>query len=178
MSNYTTIARPYAKAIFEIALQQKAISAWANLLQFASAVVNDARVQALLDNPQSSAKQRYDFLVKTCAKVMMKEGENLLKLLAEKNRLTVIPEINALFEAYRAEQEKQVKAEVVSAFPLSQEEQQKIIKTLTQRLQREVILECKTDSALIGGMVIRAGDLVMDGSVRGKLERLKSELMN
>lgn len=178
MSKQTIIARPYAKAVFELAIEQGSIKTWAELLQMAAFVIKQPMVQDLLDNPRISAKQACDFLMKVCSAKLTKEGENFFKTLAERDRLSVIPEIAELFEIYRAEQEKQMKVMVTSALPLTQEEQHQLMHALKKRLQREIILTCQVDNGLIGGLIIQADDLVMDGSVRGKLARLQAELMS
>jgi len=178
MSKNTVIARPYAKAVFAIAVQQKTIKAWSELLQLAAYVVKQAKVQALLDDPRVTAQQVCEFLLNVCRARLTEEGKNFFKTLAGHDRFAVIPEISELFEEYKAEQERIIKVQVAAASPLNNEEQERIAQTLKKRLQREVVLECKIDSSLIGGLVIQADDLVIDGSIRGKLVRLQTELMS
>lgn len=178
MSIQASIARPYAKALFEIAIARHSVKTWAELLQLAAFVVKQPAVRELLDNPRITAAQGCDFLLKVCRAKLTAEGENLFKLLAQRDRLTALPEIAEIFEAYRAEWEKQAKVLVTSATPLSQEQQNNLTQTLKKRLQRDVILTCRVDNNLIGGLIIQADDLVIDGSVRGKLARLQMELVN
>ncbi len=178
MSKQTIIARPYAKAVFELAMQQKTIKAWSELLQVAAYVVTQPVVQALLDNPRNTTQQACNFLLGVCKACLTTESENFLKILAQRNRFPVIPEIAELFEEYRAEQEKLAKVHVTVALPLSKEEQEHLMQSLKKRLQREVVLECSVDNNLIGGLIIQADDLVIDGSIRGKLTRLQTELLS
>lgn len=175
MSINITIARPYAKAVFNAALENESLAQWAAFLQRAAAFVRDAQVVLLLKNPRLTTEQRFNF-VAGCVAIDFDEGRNFLKTLAVKNRLLVLPEIAVLFETYRIEQEKKANIQVTSAFPLSTLEQQQLTQVLKNRLQREILLVCDIDKSLIGGMVIRSGNLVIDGSVRGKLTRLAAQL--
>jgi len=109
--------------------------------------------------------------------VFNRRGQEFFKTLAKHDRFAVIPEISELFEEYKAEQERTIKVQVAAATPLSKEGQERLVQTLKKRLQREVVLECKVDESLIGGLIIQADDLVIDGSIRGKLARLQAELM-
>lgn len=177
MSKQTTIARPYAKAVFEIAAQEKTIAAWAELLQLAAFVIKQPIVQALLDDPRITAQQCCLFLMNVCKAKLTEQSENFFKLLTNHDRFAVIPAIAELFEKYRAEQERIATVNVKSVLPLSKEEQERLSQNLKKRLQREVILECHIDSSLIGGLLIQADDLVIDGSIRGKLTRLQTELL-
>lgn len=176
MSLNTTLARPYAKAAFSDALQHTSITAWSNLLNLAGSVVHDARVTQLLKNPQIQLEKKTNWLLDVCAKVMHKAGENFFKLLAENRRLILLPEIAVLFEALRIEHEKTVNVKVTSAQPLANTEQQNLQQTLKTRLQRNIVIEYQHNADLLGGLVIQAGDLVIDDSVRSKLARLGSDL--
>lgn len=176
MSNRTTIARPYAKAAFELAIQHNSMSAWTKLLQTAGWVISQPKIQRFLQDPRYTAENHYSQLVDVCNTVMNEEGRKFFNLLASKDRLFILPEIADLFENYRVEHEKIIHVEVTSAFPLSASEQKHIAQALKIRLQREVTLHCNVDNALIGGTVIRAKDLVIDSSIRSQLARLKTAL--
>ncbi len=176
MSINSTTARPYAKAAFELAIQHNSMAAWSELLTTAAWVVSQAKIQRFLQDPRYSWEMQYSQLVAICESVMNEEGRNLFKLLAENERLFVLPEIAELFTAYRIEHEKIVHVQVTSAFPLNNSEQQHLSQVLKIRLQRDVTLDCEIDKSLIGGAVIRAGDLVIDSSVRSQLTRLKTAL--
>jgi F-type H+-transporting ATPase subunit delta len=174
MSQTLTLARPYARAVFQMAREQSRLQAWSNLLGFSARMVADPSVQQLLGNPHVSAAALVDIVVP--------QGDvdplfqQFLAVLAENRRLGVLPEIAGLFDAMRAEDEKVVKATVTSATPLAEDELAKLKFSLMNRFNRQVELTTAVDPSLIGGAVIDAGDVVIDGSLRTKLERLGAAL--
>jgi len=178
MSDSTTIARPYAKAIFEHALKENKLAEWsAYLLALAQAVLLPEGAQ-FITNPAVTEEQQIK-LLQAVTKVKSNENKtltNLITLLTTNKRLMLLPEINALYEAHRAEQEKTLDVDVTSFSTLSSAQQQKLIDSLSKRLQRKVSLKISIDPSLLGGAVIQAGDLVIDGSVRGKLNKLSTNL--
>lgn len=176
MSIKTTMARPYAKAAFELAVQRNNIAAWSTMLDTVAWVVQQPKIQQFLQDPRYTSEQHYARLIDICESVVNDEGRSFCKLLAIKKRLFVLPEIAELFAAYRIEREKIVNIQAITALPLSAAEQQHLAQALKIRLQRDVTLQCQTDSALIGGAIIRAGDLVIDSSIRSQLARLETEL--
>lgn len=171
-TNMTTIARPYALAAFEFAVDKNALSAWETMLDAASLLTQDASVQQLLTSPKVTSQQLANLYSDVLAKRLNIEMTNFIQLLAEYDRLSVLPDIAELFKSYRAEQEKKLNVQVTSAVPLNDSYQQKLIDTLTKRLRRQVTLQCEIDPNLLGGAIITAGDTVIDGSVRGKLDRM------
>lgn len=176
MSDSTTIARPYAKAIFEHALAENKLAQWSeHLLVLAQAVLNTQAAQ-FIANPASTNEQQIELLQALSPVKGHDALSNLISLLAVNRRLMLLPEIKALYEVHRAEQEKTLGVEVVSFSPVSPAQQQQLITSLSQRLQRTVSLNISIDPSLLGGAVIRAGDLVIDGSVRGKLNKLSTGL--
>ncbi|MBK9131933.1 MAG: F0F1 ATP synthase subunit delta [Gammaproteobacteria bacterium] len=176
MAEKSTIARPYAQAVFDLASAQRQLGPWSERLQLMTAVVADPRLQRLIGNPRITRAQLAGLIVDICGDRLDAQARSLVGVLAENRRLDLLPEIGALFAQYRAEAEKTVQAEVVSAFPLSAEQQAGIVAALKRRLGREISLKNTTDGTLVGGAVIRAGDLVIDGSVTGHLDRLASAL--
>lgn len=176
MAENTTVARPYAQAAFELARGKGALRAWSEGLQLAAAVVADARVKKLIANPRVRPEQIQGLILGVCATHLASEGQNLIKVLIQNRRLALLPEIAALYESYRAEAERTLAAEVISAFPVSDEQQAKIAQALKKRLGRDISLVCKVDDTLLGGVIIRAGDLVIDGSVTGQLGKLAGAL--
>ncbi|MBK8164115.1 MAG: F0F1 ATP synthase subunit delta [Gammaproteobacteria bacterium] len=176
MAEKSTIARPYAQAVFELAAAQKQLGAWSDRLQLLTAVTADPRMQRLIGNPRIARPELAKLVVDICGERLDGHGKALVKLLVENRRLDLLPEISVLFAHYRADAEKVVQAEVVSAFPLSAEQQAGIIAALKKRLGREVSLKSSTDETMVGGAVIRAGDMVIDGSVTGHLDRLANAL--
>ena len=180
MSDTTTIARPYAKAIFNHALAAKQLAAWSIILHELAEVVLNSHAKHFICNPASTTELQVQLLLVVCVKTHptcdVKVLENLVHLLAENKRLLVLPDIYAQYQALRAEQEKTLTASVSSFRELTTTQQQQLIDSLSKRLQRQVTLEVSIDKSLLGGAVIRAGDLVIDGSVRGKLNKLSTNL--
>lgn len=167
-----TIARPYAAAAFEYALASKDIAAWEAMLQSATSVAQTPAVTQLLASPKMTSAQLATFFCEIIATQLNDARRNFMRLLAENSRLSALPEITELFSAYRAAQEKTVTVNVTSAAALTDAHQTKLVQALTKRLQRQVELQCEVDPLLLGGAIVRAGDTVIDGSVRGKLTRL------
>lgn len=173
MSQTLTLARPYARAAFAVARDENALAAWSQALGFAARVAADPRVAALLGDPRLSDTDAAALLAPTDA------GEGFgrfLATLAANRRLAQLPEIAGLFEELRAEAERVVKARVTSAAALPAGELDTIKAALRKRFGREVDVETAVDASLIGGAVIDAGDVVIDGSLKGKLERLQTAL--
>jgi len=176
MAEAITIARPYAQAAFQYAAASHALPDWAAMLELLSAIVVDPEMDSLIDNPQLTETQQADLLITIGGERLNENGHNFIRLLAENRRLKLLPEIAALFEVQRRQAEGTVQATLVTAYPASAEQQAQVIAGLKRRLGKEIELECTTDASLLGGAIIRAGDLVIDGSVRGKLERLGNTL--
>ncbi|CEG59088.1 F0F1 ATP synthase subunit delta [Legionella fallonii] len=178
MSDSTTIARPYAKAIFEHALAADKLAEWSEYLLNLSQAVLDSIAFEFITNPKSEVEQQIDLLQSVCGS-KSNESEslhNLIALLATNKRLLLLPEIKGLYEAHRAEQEKTLHVHVSSFSMLTADQQQKLIDSLSNRTKRKVSLNINIDPSLLGGAVIQAGDLVIDGSVRGKLNKLSTDL--
>ncbi|MFF7707286.1 F0F1 ATP synthase subunit delta [Pseudomonas sp. NPDC007930] len=176
MAELTTLARPYAKAAFEHAQAHQQLANWSAMLGLAAAVSQDDTMQRLLKAPRLTSAEKAAAFIEVCGEQFDAQAQNFIHVAAENERLLLLPEISALFDLYKAEQEKSVDVDVTSAFALDQEQQDKLAKVLSARLGREVRLHTAEDSTLIGGVVIRAGDLVIDGSVRGKLAQLAEAL--
>ena len=179
MAENSTLAHPYARAVFELARDGKVFDRWSKLLATLAALGSDAGVQALLTSPKASPALRAEVLAELCAKSGEKldaEGQNFVKLLAEYRRLQVLPEIAADYEALRAQAENTLEVELRAASPVPAPEQKAISDALHKKLGRKITLKYVEDKTLIGGAVIRAGDLVIDGSVREKLGRLAAAL--
>lgn len=175
MAEVTTIARPYAVAVFSLAQEKDDLQTWSNLLQVAAQCADNAEVEAILTNPAVSDEQAVDLLGDVVGDLSA-DARNFLLLLAENNRLLLLPEIAALFEELRAEAEQMLTAEVVSARALTDAQKTKIAAALKKRLGKEVTLTEQVDESLLGGAIIRAGDLVIDGSALGKLNRLANAI--
>jgi F-type H+-transporting ATPase subunit delta len=171
-----TIARPYAKAAFETAREAGALAAWAEGLRTAAEIVLDPRVTELVKNPELPAATVADFVIGVGAAKLDDRMKNLLRVLAENHRLPLLPEIVAHYESLKAQVENTVDVELISAVKLDPAEIEKMTAALKERLKRRINMHNSVDASLLGGAVIHAGDLVIDGSVRGRLERLRTEL--
>lgn len=172
MVDSSTIARPYAKAAFEAASAQGRLGEWSEALRLAASVVADPRVEALLGNPRVTPAELAELVIGITGSRLDREGGNFIRTLAENHRLACLPEISSSFDELKARAEGVVDVSVTSAAPLDQALQGRLGAALERRLKRKVRLHCATDPSLIGGAVLRAGDLVIDGSLRGKLERI------
>ena len=173
MSQALTLARPYARAAFGIARDAGDYASWSNALAFAARVAADPQVAELLGSPRLTHADAVSLLAIDGASDAMR---NFLVLLADNRRLALLPEIAGLFEELRAEAERVVKARVTSATALGNGELEGIKAALKKRFGRDVQIETAIDASLIGGAVIDAGDVVIDGSLKGKLGRLQSAL--
>jgi F-type H+-transporting ATPase subunit delta len=176
MAEISTIARPYAEAVFELAQEQSKLQAWSDMLQITAQVAADESLKSIIGNTSVTKEQLVELLLSICGKNLTKEGENLIKLLVENRRLDVLPEIARQFETLKAEAEKTIEAEVIAAFEVSAEQQNLLQQQLKKRLGREVNLTCSVDESLLGGAVIKAGDTVIDGSTLGQLRKLSTNL--
>lgn len=176
MAETSTIARPYAKAVFELARESGKLKEWSAQLAAIAAAVADPQLGALVGNPALSRAQLAALLGEALARDVGSEGQSLLRMLAENGRLKAAGSIAQQYEALRAEHEKRVEVEITSAAPVAQQQQTELTSAVRKRVARDVAVAWKTDEALIGGAIIRAGDLVIDGSVRGELERLQTAL--
>lgn len=172
MAEKTTVARPYARAVFEVARDAGAFGSWSRFLQRAAAVVSDPRVKDLIGNPMVTRGDLAELLIEVVGDDAGEPGANFLRLVAENGRAAWIPEIASEFEALRADAENVVDVTVTSAVPLDEEQQGHFATSMRSKLGREVRLHCDTDASLLGGAIIRAGDLVIDGSLLGRLQRL------
>jgi F-type H+-transporting ATPase subunit delta len=179
MSNQTSIARPYAKAAFHHALESNQLLAWSTWLQTLKQVVAHPMFHALINNPTITQEQLAEFTIAmahdlkmTCSAMQ----SNFIRLLAKNKRLSVLPAIAFQFDALRAEQERTLTVNVTSFAPLTTAQQQQLIDSLSRRLQRQVTLQENVDASLLGGVVIRANNLVIDGSVKGQLIKLGADL--
>jgi F-type H+-transporting ATPase subunit delta len=172
MAELTTIARPYAEAVFALADKAGALAPWSEALSRLAAVAQSPEMTKLLGNPGVSDSQIVDLFIGTAGEVPA-EGKNLLQALAENKRLVVLPEVAALYETYKAEREGAVDAHIASAFPLEGAELAALVGDLERRFKRKVRPQVSVDPELIGGARIQVGDQVIDGSVKGKLEAMR-----
>ena len=176
MAERATIARPYAKAAFETALPARAFAQWSAGLHVAAEIVVDPRVTELVKNPELPTSDLAEFIIGVAGGKLDAHMQNFVRVLAENHRLLLLPEILAHYEVLRAEVENTVDVEVISAVKLDAAQAEKLAAALNTRLKRKVNMRNSVDASLLGGAVIHAGDLVIDGSLKGRLQRLRTEL--
>jgi F-type H+-transporting ATPase subunit delta len=177
MAELSTLARPYAKAAFEYARDKQTLSQWQQQLASAAAVTTNDVIQGVLNNPSLTSNQQAQILRDVSGDAMGVEVASFVDILASNKRLALLPGIYDLFVQYKANQERSVSVEVVSAFELDASTEQTLAEVLKKKLDRDVSVVSVIDKSLLGGILIRAGDLVIDGSVRGRLNKL-AEAMN
>jgi len=176
MSELATLARPYAAAVFKRASETGSTAQWSQDLAFLSAVLADADMTATISNPKVSKLDVLALMLDICQTKVNAETENLLKLLVHNGKLTLVPTITQLFESYKASEEGYVEVELTTAFPFALQAQQDFAITLEKTLGKKVNLSISVDKSLIGGVLIRAGDRVIDGSIRGQLQQMRKAL--
>ena len=185
MANNITFARPYARAIFELALAQQQLPLWRGYLQVLAQLVSDRQLALALTDPRIAPEQLLRLLGELAVQVssddiapLQAQGENLLQLLLLNGRLALLPEIAEMYALLVTAHEQEIDVDITSAFALNEAQQASFSQALNQRLARKVNLSHDVDKQLIGGAIIRAGDLVIDGSIRGKLQRLAHDLVS
>lgn len=176
MAELTTLARPYAKAVFELARESGALDAWSNTLGFLAQVVSDERVDTLIASPKFSDERLLEMFEAIAGDRLDAHSRNLLRLMIENDRLTALPAVAAVYEEFKTEAENAVDVDVTSVEPVSDDYKQRITDALRKKLGRDVRLHFAIDKTLIGGALIKAGDLVIDGTVRGRLNKLAGAL--
>jgi F-type H+-transporting ATPase subunit delta len=176
MAERATVARPYARAAFSHAKEQGRLAQWSAWLERARAAVASEEFQRLQHSPGVGSSQLTELIAGVAGDGLDDHGRALLELLAENGRIDFLPEIATQFEELVAEDENVADVEVTSAVPLDARQTERLAAALRGRLGREVRLHCRTDAGLIGGAVVRAGSLLIDGSLQGKLARLETEL--
>jgi F-type H+-transporting ATPase subunit delta len=168
----STIARPYAAAAYEYAYSAKELAVWEEMLEVAASIAEDASVKQLLKNPLVLNTDIRDLFCDILSPLLNDERKNFIWLLAENARLSALPDISLLFKKSLASEQQTIAASVTSAVELDDEYRKTLANALNNRFKQQVELNYAIDPALLGGVVVRAGDMVIDGSVRGKLSRL------
>ncbi|MGD9842159.1 MAG: F0F1 ATP synthase subunit delta [Steroidobacteraceae bacterium] len=178
MAEKATIARPYARAAFEFARSHGQFPQWSESLAIAAAVASDPSVIRLLNHPRVTAAQVVELITDVAGERLDPSARNFITTLAQNGRVGLLPYIAVMYETMRAEAESVADVEVTSAMALDQPQQQRLIAALKVRLNREVRLHCSIDATLMGGAVVRYGDLVIDGTVKDRLSRLTAVVTN
>ena len=177
MSEFVTVARPYAKAAFDFAVEHQGVDRWQDMLAFAAEVTKNEHMAELLSGAIAPETLAESFIA-VCGEQLDDNGQNLIRVMAENGRLKVLPDVLEQFVQFRAASEAIAEVEVTSATALSEEQLSKISAAMEKRLSRKVKLNCKIDKSVMAGVIIRSGDMVIDGSVRGRLERLADVLQS
>jgi len=177
MSELTTVARPYAKAAFDFAVDADAIEHWHEMLVFAAEVSKDVTITEYLSGGVS-VEQATNIFMKVCDVQLDSKGQNFIKVMAENQRLLVLPQVVTHFSELKAEHDKEITVDVTSAVEISAEQETTLSAALEKRLARKVKLNCTIDATVVSGLIIKAGDMVIDGSIRGKLNRLATTLQS
>ncbi|MGY6031820.1 F0F1 ATP synthase subunit delta [Phytobacter sp. AG2a] len=177
MSEFVTVARPYAKAAFDFAVETQSVDRWQDMLVFAAEVTKNEHMAELLSGAMAPETLANSFIA-VCGEQLDDNGQNLIKVMAENGRLKALPDVLEQFIQLRAASEAIAEVEVTSATALSEEQLSKISAAMEKRLSRKVKLNCKIDKSVMAGVIIRSGDMVIDGSVRGRLERLADVLQS
>ena len=178
MSSLTTLARPYAKAAFELARDESALPRWDDMLTLAATIASDEAMAGLLESPHVSGAEAVRLISETAGEAIDQRFRDFLDVLAVNGRLPLLPEITRLFRQLREEAENRLRVRVVSAVPLDEDQAGRMKEALARRFECEIELENEIDERVIGGAVVYAGDQVIDGSLRGRLEKLSNSLAN
>ncbi len=172
MAEAITVARPYAEAVYKLAIANDSLAQWSKMLQLAAAIAEDAQMQLLIGNPVISAKQLGELFLEIGRNKFNTEARNLVMLLTENKRVTVLSQISQLFEQLKAQHEGVLEARIVSAFAMESKQLKKLIDDLEQKFKRKIEAQVSVDPELIGGIKVEIGDEILDASVRGKLEAM------
>ena len=176
MSELSTLARPYARAFFELQNEAGALPAGQQAVDAMAAVVQQSEVSRLIGHPAVTSDELVGLIQAAVGDALGASGLNLLKVLADNKRLALLPAIAEQYSLLKDEAERRIEIEMTSAMPVSDEAQSALVAALSKRLGRDVELSVSVDDSLIGGAVLRAGDLVIDGSVAGRVERITQAL--
>jgi F-type H+-transporting ATPase subunit delta len=177
MAESVTIARPYAEAAFKLAREKGQFDNWSKMLQLLDLVVRDAAVARTISDPNVSSEQLQGLIIGVCGEQLDGAGRNFVQMLEQNNRLALLPEIRAMFEALRLEHEGVLEAEIHSAFAIDEALVAQLVKKLEGKYQRKVRARVSVDAKLIGGIKIVVGDQVVDATVRGKLDAMAAALI-
>ncbi len=176
MAELVTIARPYAEAVFRLAKEANAFAEWSRMLALLDTVTRDPQLEALISDPNVKADAITRVVLDVCGSGLNDAGKNFVKILVENDRLGVVAQIAGLYEQLRREHENELEATIVSAFPLSDAQVQELVAGLAKRFGRQVKATATVDPSLIGGARILVGDVVIDGSAAGQLQKMASAL--
>lgn len=172
MAEAITVARPYAEAVYKLAVAGKNLSLWSKTLKLAAEIAENEHIKALVGHPLVSVKQLSDLMLEIGGRKFNEEARNLIMLVIENKRVGVLPQVSQLFEQLKAQYEGVLEAKIVSAFKLESSQLSKLVEELEQKFKRKIEANVSVDSDLIGGIKVEIGDEILDASVRGKLEAM------
>ena len=172
MAEISTIARPYAVAAYKLGKETSSLAKWSEMLGFAAAVANDAQMQAYIQDPKVVASDLQNAFLKVCGDKLNEQGQNLIKVLVEYNRMFILPAIVGAFEALKAQDEGTLDAQIIAASKPSDAEIKDLLKRLEAKFGKKIEANVMIDAELIGGFKIIVGDTVIDSSVKGQLQNL------
>jgi F-type H+-transporting ATPase subunit delta len=176
MAELITIARPYAEAAFRLAREKNALPAWSQMLRLVGAVVADPQMAGALDNPKLTAGNKESLVLSVCGDKLDSLGRNFVRVLVESDRVTLLPQIAALFEDLKNDAEGVAQATIASAFALSDAQVAELKAALEKRFGKRIEATVSVDPSLIGGARVTVGDTVIDGSVQAQLEAMANQL--
>ena len=176
MTDFTTAARPYANAVYDTASESDTLDSWGDALTNLAAVTNDAQLSKLLESPDLGKAEKGELIIKVLGDNLTDKQQNLVRLMAENGRLKLMPDVLAQFEVARAKAENKIEAEVISAFELTAEQISELVNTLKNKLGSDITVTTSIDESLIGGVVIKAGDTIIDASMKSQLDSLALSL--
>lgn len=176
MAEQVTLARPYAQAAFDFAVEKQQVEKWANTLSLLKTITENVETQSLLSHPELTSEQRVSFYKDVCESNLSEEGVSFVKLLAENCRLLLLPQIAVLFRTYVSNWQAKLNVNVITAMAVEDAQLAQLEKKLEQKFKRKIEIECTEDKSLLAGIILKMGDKVMDGSARGRLNRLLNDL--
>jgi F-type H+-transporting ATPase subunit delta len=172
MAELSTIARPYAVAAYKLAKEKKALAKWSEMLGFVGAVANDVQIKAYINDPKVVSAELEATFLKVCGDKLNEQGQNLIKVLVEYGRLSILPEISAAFEALKAQDEGTLDAQIVAASKPTAAQTKDLVKRLEAKFGKKIEASVSVDPEMIGGFKIIVGDTVIDATVKGQLQNL------
>lgn len=176
MAEISTIARPYAVAAYKLGREKKTLGKWSEMLGFAAAVANDAQIKAYIQDPKVVSSDLLATFLKVCGDNLNENGQNLIKVLVEYGRLSILPEIYSAFEALKAQDEGTLDAEIIAAAKISAADTKDLVKRLEAKFGKKIEASVSIDPEIIGGIKIIVGDTVIDASIKGQLQNLAYSL--
>ena len=172
MAEISTIARPYAVAAYKLGKEQKALAKWSDMLGFATQVANDTKMQVYISDPKVVASDLQATFLKVCGEKLNENAQNLIKVLVEYGRLSILPAITDAFEELKAQDEGVLEAQIIAASKLSAAETKDLVKRLEEKFGKKIEATVSVDAEIIGGIKIIVGDTVIDASVKSQLQNL------